>query len=276
MRRTSRGVDPTERMSTCTSHSENHEKTLWWAPAARRRPGGTIRKPRPARLSQTRLGVHTFVNSRGAAQTVALKRGGTDNWRGAEVLPIVFGGPRGQRVRGAHAGDNSARTPMETAAGHEDRLEEVIPACPAGGSWRVRAVDGDGGNPPAAQPSSICARGGRGGGGSGDAPAHVAGGRRSAESAARAARPRSSMPLPWVGSWLWRRCAGTARTGLWNSDVLDDLPEGRIDPDPPDPALARKIQDCMERLPRRPREALCARVHDGHLSGPAARGILCA
>jgi len=49
-------------------------------------------------------------------------------------------------------------------------------------------------------------------------------------------------------------------------DVLDGLPEGRIDPDPPDPALARKIRECMERLPARPREALCARVHNGHLS----------
>ncbi len=48
-------------------------------------------------------------------------------------------------------------------------------------------------------------------------------------------------------------------------DVLENLPEGRINPDPPDPALARKLQDCMERLPRRPREALWARVHDGRL-----------
>lgn len=48
-------------------------------------------------------------------------------------------------------------------------------------------------------------------------------------------------------------------------DVLENLPEGRINPDPPDPALARKLQDCVERLPRRPREALWARVHDGRL-----------
>jgi DNA-directed RNA polymerase specialized sigma24 family protein len=48
-------------------------------------------------------------------------------------------------------------------------------------------------------------------------------------------------------------------------DVLENLPEGRINPHPPDPALARKLQDCMERLPRRPREALWARVHDGRL-----------
>ena len=48
-------------------------------------------------------------------------------------------------------------------------------------------------------------------------------------------------------------------------DVLENLPEGRINPDPPDPALARKIQDCMEGLPRQPREALWARVHDGRL-----------
>jgi DNA-directed RNA polymerase specialized sigma24 family protein len=48
-------------------------------------------------------------------------------------------------------------------------------------------------------------------------------------------------------------------------DVLENLPEGRINPDPPDPALARKIQDCMESLPRQPREALWARVHNGRL-----------
>jgi DNA-directed RNA polymerase specialized sigma24 family protein len=50
-----------------------------------------------------------------------------------------------------------------------------------------------------------------------------------------------------------------------NLDVLDGLPEGRIDPDPPDPALARRLRECMERLPRRPREALWARVNEGRL-----------
>ena len=49
-------------------------------------------------------------------------------------------------------------------------------------------------------------------------------------------------------------------------DVLDGLPEGCIHPDPPDPVLARKLQECMERLPGRPRDALRARVHNGGLS----------
>jgi len=51
-----------------------------------------------------------------------------------------------------------------------------------------------------------------------------------------------------------------------NLETLDGLPEGRIDPDPPDPALARKLQECMERLPGRPREALWARVHNSRLT----------
>jgi len=45
--------------------------------------------------------------------------------------------------------------------------------------------------------------------------------------------------------------------------VLDDLPEGRVEPDPPDPALGRAIADCLDRLPSQPRAALSARLHDG-------------
>ena len=48
-------------------------------------------------------------------------------------------------------------------------------------------------------------------------------------------------------------------------DVIENLPEGRINPDPSDPALARKLQDCLAGLPGRPREALWARVHNGSL-----------
>ena len=47
--------------------------------------------------------------------------------------------------------------------------------------------------------------------------------------------------------------------------TLDSLPEGRVEPDPPDPALARAIKECMERLPEQPRKALSARVHGGSL-----------
>ena len=44
-------------------------------------------------------------------------------------------------------------------------------------------------------------------------------------------------------------------------DALERLPEGRVDPDPvPDPGLRRIIMECIEHLPRRPREALRARL----------------
>jgi DNA-directed RNA polymerase specialized sigma24 family protein len=46
---------------------------------------------------------------------------------------------------------------------------------------------------------------------------------------------------------------------------LDDSPELTVDPDPPpDPGLARAIEECMERVPRRSREALLARLNMGH------------
>lgn len=48
-------------------------------------------------------------------------------------------------------------------------------------------------------------------------------------------------------------------------DELDHLPQGRVEPDPPDPALARAIRDCMESLPEQPRKALSGRVRDGGL-----------
>lgn len=41
---------------------------------------------------------------------------------------------------------------------------------------------------------------------------------------------------------------------------LDDLPEGIVTPDPPDPALRRAIEDCIGRLPGQPRAALAART----------------
>jgi DNA-directed RNA polymerase specialized sigma24 family protein len=45
----------------------------------------------------------------------------------------------------------------------------------------------------------------------------------------------------------------------------EGLPEPEVEPAPlPDPALARLIQVCMERLARRPREALQTRLERGH------------
>lgn len=44
---------------------------------------------------------------------------------------------------------------------------------------------------------------------------------------------------------------------------LDGLPEGSVEPDPPDPALRRAIEDCVQRLPRQPRKALTARARAG-------------
>ncbi len=45
--------------------------------------------------------------------------------------------------------------------------------------------------------------------------------------------------------------------------ILDDLPEGQVEPDRSDPALGRAIEDCLNRLPSRPRAALSARLRDG-------------
>lgn len=42
--------------------------------------------------------------------------------------------------------------------------------------------------------------------------------------------------------------------------ALESLPEGRCEADPPDPALARAIAECMDRLPAKPRSAMWARV----------------
>ncbi len=50
-----------------------------------------------------------------------------------------------------------------------------------------------------------------------------------------------------------------------NLDELGNLLEGRLDPEPPDPALGRAIADCMNRLPGQPRKALSARIRDGCL-----------
>ncbi len=50
---------------------------------------------------------------------------------------------------------------------------------------------------------------------------------------------------------------------LVDLSALDGLPEGRVDPDPPDPALARAIQDCVRQLPKQPHNALLARVNSG-------------
>ncbi len=50
---------------------------------------------------------------------------------------------------------------------------------------------------------------------------------------------------------------------LVDLDILDSLPEGRWEPDPPDPALARAISKCIQILPRQPRQALEARFRDG-------------
>jgi RNA polymerase sigma-70 factor (ECF subfamily) len=50
-------------------------------------------------------------------------------------------------------------------------------------------------------------------------------------------------------------------------EALDRLPEASVNPDPlPDPALRRLILECIERLPRRPREALLARLAGSGLS----------
>lgn len=59
-----------------------------------------------------------------------------------------------------------------------------------------------------------------------------------------------------------RRCRHERFVDL---NTLDDLPEGRVEVDPPDPALSRAIRDCMQRLPQKPRTALEARVRGGNL-----------
>ncbi len=46
-------------------------------------------------------------------------------------------------------------------------------------------------------------------------------------------------------------------------DALDGLPEGSVAPETPDPALVKLIKTCMDRLPRKPRHALSARLQNG-------------
>jgi DNA-directed RNA polymerase specialized sigma24 family protein len=47
-------------------------------------------------------------------------------------------------------------------------------------------------------------------------------------------------------------------------DALDDMPEGQVQPDCPDPALAQAIAHCLQRLPAKPRSALLARLNKGY------------
>ena len=46
---------------------------------------------------------------------------------------------------------------------------------------------------------------------------------------------------------------------------LDQMPEGCLNPELPDPALRKAIAECVDRLPRQPRKALKTRVQGGHL-----------
>ncbi len=48
-------------------------------------------------------------------------------------------------------------------------------------------------------------------------------------------------------------------------DHLDVLPEGRIDPILPDPALKKRIRESIERLPGKLRSAILARIREIHL-----------
>jgi DNA-directed RNA polymerase specialized sigma24 family protein len=48
-------------------------------------------------------------------------------------------------------------------------------------------------------------------------------------------------------------------------EELDRLPEGCVNPELPDPALGKAIGECVERLPKKPRKALVARIGEGHL-----------
>ncbi len=57
-----------------------------------------------------------------------------------------------------------------------------------------------------------------------------------------------------------RRCRREQFVGL---EELEELPEGSIMPEAPDPALRRAIQDCIRRMPAKPRNALTARAHAG-------------
>ena len=47
-------------------------------------------------------------------------------------------------------------------------------------------------------------------------------------------------------------------------EALERLPECVFQPEPPDPALARAIRECLARLPEKPRKAIEARVAEGY------------
>jgi RNA polymerase sigma-70 factor (ECF subfamily) len=52
---------------------------------------------------------------------------------------------------------------------------------------------------------------------------------------------------------------------------LEQIPEGRVDPDPPsDTALRQAIMKCLAKLPDKPREALLARLRGGNDRDTAA------
>jgi len=57
-----------------------------------------------------------------------------------------------------------------------------------------------------------------------------------------------------------RRCD---RGRFVDLEELEELPEGSIMPEPPDPALRKAIQDCIRRMPAKPRSALTARAGAG-------------
>jgi DNA-directed RNA polymerase specialized sigma24 family protein len=52
---------------------------------------------------------------------------------------------------------------------------------------------------------------------------------------------------------------------LIDEEELNTLPEFRLDPEFPDPALRKAIAECMDRLPAQPKAALSVRIRDGHL-----------
>jgi DNA-directed RNA polymerase specialized sigma24 family protein len=60
----------------------------------------------------------------------------------------------------------------------------------------------------------------------------------------------------------WRR---TRRYRWGDEKLLDQLPDFRLAPELPDPALRKAIRECMDRLPKKPKAALNARINDGDL-----------
>jgi len=59
-----------------------------------------------------------------------------------------------------------------------------------------------------------------------------------------------------------RRCRNDRFVDL---ETLDNLPEGRVEIDPPDPALARALRTCLAKLPAKPLAAISARLREGCL-----------